>query len=73
MLNTLLNMPEAAFTRLTVAFFCTGLIVYMGFIIYRLAKDSHAGKIGTLVLFFVLGLGIFGFIVKTLITEILAK
>ncbi|MBS1155987.1 MAG: hypothetical protein H6R07_1911 [Proteobacteria bacterium] len=73
MLDALLNMPEAAFTRLTVAIFCTGLIVFMGFIIYRLAKDSKAGKIGTLVLFFVLGLGVFGFIIKTLLTEVLQK
>jgi len=73
MLDAILNMPEAAFTRLTVAIFCTGLMLYMGFIIYRLAKDSQAGKIGTIVLFFVLGLGMFGFIVKTLLTEILEK
>ncbi len=73
MLDAILNMPEAAFTRLTVAVFCTGLIVFMGFIIYRLAKDSKAGKIGTLVLFFVLGLGVFGFIIKTLLTEVLQK
>lgn len=66
-------MPEAAFTRLTLAIFCTGLIVYMGFIIYRLAKDSKAGKTGTLVLFFVLGFGVFGFIIKTILTEILEK
>ena len=73
MLDAILNMPEAAFTRLTLAIFCTGLIVFLGFIIYRLAKDSQAGKLGTLVLFFVLGLGVFGFIIKTLLTEILQK
>ena len=73
MLDAILNMPEAVFTRLTLAIFCSGLIAYMGFIIYRLARDSKAGKLGTLVLFFVLGLGMFGFIVKTLLTEILEK
>ncbi len=73
MLDAILNMPEAAFTRLTVAIFCTALISYMGFIIFRLARDSQAGKLGTLVLSVVLGLGMFGFIVKTLLTEVLQK
>lgn len=73
MLDSILNMPEAAFTQLTLAIFCTGLIIMLGFIIYRLAKDSQAGKLGTLVLFCVLGLGMFGFIIKTLLTEVLQK
>ncbi len=34
------------------------------FIIYNLAKESKAGKWGTVVLFFVLGLGIFVFMGK---------
>ncbi|MDR3411088.1 MAG: DUF2788 domain-containing protein [Formivibrio sp.] len=66
-------MPEAAFTRLTVAVFCTSLIIFMGFIIYRLAKDSKAGRMGTLALFVVLGLGMLGFIIKILLTEVLHK
>ncbi|TJZ73897.1 DUF2788 domain-containing protein [Chitiniphilus eburneus] len=66
-------MSEETFTTLTVSIFCTALIVYMGFIIYKLAKDSKAGKYGTLVLFFVLGFGMFGFIVKTVLTEVLQK
>ncbi len=73
MLDAILNMPEAAFTQLTVAIFCTGLIAHMAFIIYRLARDSQAGKLGTLVLSIVLGLGMFGFIVKTILTEVLQK
>ena len=44
-----------------------GLILYMFFIMYRLAKDSNAGKFGTLIIFFVLGFGVFGFIIKELV------
>ena len=49
----------------------TGLMLYMAFIIYRLAKDSKAGKFGYFVLFFALGFGMFGFIAKSVIVEIL--
>ncbi|UXY17030.1 DUF2788 domain-containing protein [Chitiniphilus purpureus] len=73
MLDAIANMSEEAFTTLTVSVLCTALIAYMGFIIYKLAKDSKAGKYGTLVLFFVLGFGMFGFIVKTILTEVLQK
>lgn len=48
-----------------------GLIFYMGFIVWDLAKKSNAGKFGTSVLFFALGLGVFGFIVKTIIVEVM--
>lgn len=42
----------------------SGLMLYMTYIIYRLAKDSKAGKFGYLVLFLTLGLGMVGFIAK---------
>ena len=38
-----------------------GLIGYMMFIIYKLAQEANAGKWGFFVLFFALGLGMFGF------------
>ncbi len=44
-----------------------GLTVVMGFmmfIIYDLGKRSNAGKFGMAVLFFALGLGMVGFIIK---------
>ena len=44
-----------------------GLIGYMVFIIYRLGKDSNAGKFGLFVLFVSLGLGLFGFLAKEVI------
>ncbi len=42
----------------------TIIIGFMMFIIYDLGKRSKAGKFGMAVLFFALGLGMVGFIVK---------
>ena len=42
----------------------TVIIGFMMFIIYDLGKRSNAGKFGMGVLFFALGLGMLGFIVK---------
>lgn len=47
------------------------LVGLMFFIIYDLAKRSNAGKFGMFVLFFALGLGVFGFLAKTIIVEFL--
>ncbi|KPC54819.1 DUF2788 domain-containing protein [Amantichitinum ursilacus] len=69
--DSFLNMPEDTFDSLSVSILVTGLIIYMGFIIYRMAKDSKAGKFGTIILFFVLGFGMLGFIIKTILTEVL--
>ena len=44
-----------------------GLIVMMLFIIWSVARESKAGRMGTFVLFFVLAFGIFGFLVKQVI------
>ncbi|WP_221800072.1 DUF2788 domain-containing protein [Oceanobacter mangrovi] len=49
----------------------TVLIGFMMFIIYDLAKRSKAGKFGMAVLFFALGLGMLGFIIKTVLVEVL--
>ena len=42
----------------------SAFIGYMFFIIWRLAKESKAGRFGTFVLFVVLGFGMLGFIAK---------
>lgn len=47
----------------------TVLIVFMFFIIYDLGKRSNAGKLGMFVLFFALGLGVLGFVIKTVLVE----
>ena len=48
-----------------------GLILYMFYIMYRLAKDSKAGKIGTIAIFGTLGFGVMGFVFKEILTIVL--
>ncbi|NWN82351.1 MAG: DUF2788 domain-containing protein [Halomonas sp.] len=48
-----------------------GLILFMFFIIWDLAKKSNAGRFGTIMLFVVLGAGIFGYVFKVVITWVL--
>jgi len=43
------------------------LVAFMGFIVWDLAKKSKAGRYGTMVLFFALGLGVLGFVIKAVI------
>jgi hypothetical protein len=43
----------------------------MLFIIWDLAKQSKAGKLGTFILFFVLAFGMIGFVAKTIIAKLL--
>ncbi|MBK8337283.1 MAG: DUF2788 domain-containing protein [Sterolibacteriaceae bacterium] len=47
----------------------TVLMVWMLLIIWNLAKESKAGKFGTIVLFFVLSFGMIGFIAKTIMQK----
>jgi len=49
----------------------SALILYMMFIMYKLVKESKAGKFGAFIIFLALGLGIFGFVAKTVIVEFL--
>jgi hypothetical protein len=42
-------------------------IAYMFFIIWQLARESKAGRMGTFVLFLVLGFGMIGFVAKGVI------
>jgi hypothetical protein len=48
-----------------------GLIVWMLLIIWKMGKDSKAGKWGYVVLFLALGLGFIGFIAKTILVELM--
>jgi hypothetical protein len=50
-----------------------GLIGFMIFIVWDLAKKSKAGKLGTFILFLVLGLCLLGFIIKTILVYVLDK
>lgn len=71
--------PEPLIFGLTIAEFedislkvCfAGLIAYMVFIILNLAKESKAGKYGTMWLLIGLGVGFIGFIAKAFIQRLL--
>ena len=45
----------------------TAFMLYMVFIIFQLARESKAGKLGTFILFLALGFGLLGFAAKGLI------
>lgn len=49
----------------------TVLMVWMLLIIWNLARESKAGKLGTLVLFFVLSFGMLGFVAKAIIQKLM--
>jgi hypothetical protein len=48
-----------------------GLICFMAFIIWDLAKTSKAGRLGTAILFLGLGLCLFAFLAKPVIVYVL--
>ena len=62
-------MSEAEFSDWAMKIRLTGLVIFLGFIVWNLGKESKAGKFGIAILFLVLGLGVFGFIFK----EVLIK
>ncbi|RWU23961.1 DUF2788 domain-containing protein [Pseudomonas alkylphenolica] len=60
-------MDPALFEEWMMIILVTVLIGFMGFIVWDLAKKSKAGKFGTFILFFVLGLGVLAFIIKSVV------
>lgn len=48
-----------------------GLILFMSFIIWDLARKSQAGRFGTIILFIVLGAGMLGYILKVVIAYLM--
>lgn len=60
-------MSIELFEELSLAFGVGGLVLYMLFIMYRLAVESNAGRFGALVIFLSLGLGLAGFGAKSVI------
>ncbi|MBV6288646.1 MULTISPECIES: DUF2788 domain-containing protein [Pseudomonas] len=60
-------MDPALFEEWMMTILVTLLIGFMGFIVWDLAKKSKAGKFGTFILFFVLGLGILAFVIKSVV------
>lgn len=66
-------MTTEQFETISLYVLVSGLILYMFFIMYKLAKESKAGKFGTFAIFLTLGLGMVGFIAKEIITLLLDK
>ena len=48
-----------------------GLVLYMVYIMYKLAQESAAGRFGTAMIFLTLGLGIIGFAAKSVIQMVI--
>ncbi len=67
----LFGLTMAEFEDLSLKICFTALILYMLFIIGNLARESRAGKYGTVWLFIALGLGFVGFIAKGFIQKIM--
>ncbi len=67
----LFGLTLAEFESISLKVCLAALVLYMLFIIGNLAKESKAGRYGTIWLFVVLGLGFLGFVSKGLIQKIL--
>lgn len=65
------GFTESQIASFGMTFGIGGFMLYMLFIVWNLAKESNAGRTGTIVLFFVLGFGMLGFVAKTIIEKIL--
>lgn len=60
-------MDTEVFEDLMTTVLVSGLILFMAFIVWDLAKKSKAGRFGSMILFLALGLGVLGFVIKTFV------
>jgi len=60
-------MDPEVFEELMMTGLIGALVLFMAFIVWDLAKKSKAGRFGTMILFLALGLGVLGFVIKTLV------
>jgi len=65
------GISEEQFSDFGVTFGVGAFILFMLFIVWDLAKESKAGRLGTFILFFVLAFGMLGFIAKSIIAKVL--
>jgi len=61
------GLTEEQISQFGLTFGLGGFMLFMVAIIWNLAKESNAGRLGTFVLFFVLAFGMLGFIAKSII------
>ena len=66
-----MNITEQQVSEFGMTFGLGFFICYMVFIVWKLSRESNAGKFGGFVLFFVLGLGVLGFAAKFVIKWLL--
>lgn len=66
-------MTEAQFSEWGFYIGVGGLCVLMVFIVFKLARDSKAGRFGTMILLVGLVLGVFGFLLKGILSLIIDK
>lgn len=66
-------MDPALFEEWMMTLLITALVGFMGFIVWDIAKKSRAGRLGTVLLFSVLGLGILAFVIKSVVIAYLER
>ena len=66
-------MTEAEFQTISLIVGLTVLMGFMAFIIYDLGKKAKVGKFGMFVLFIALFVGPTGFIIKTILVELMGQ
>lgn len=64
-------MTEAEFSSIALKVCLTGLVGYMVWIIYKIGKESNAGRYGMLILFIALGAGLVSFAAKGLLKYVI--
>ena len=69
--NAVVGFTEEQIATFGLTFGVAAFILYMFFIVWKLAQDSKAGRFGTFVIFLVLALGMVGFIAKGIIQWLL--
>jgi Protein of unknown function (DUF2788) len=61
------GFSEEQIAQFGLTFGVGAFMLYMGFIIFQLARESNAGRFGTFVLFLALGFGLLGYVAKGVI------
>jgi len=69
--GTLFGLTEAQISQFGLTWGLGAFIALMLYIIWKVARESKAGRLGTFILFFVLAFGIFGFAMKSVIKWLL--
>lgn len=69
--GTVFGLTEQQISEIGLTWGIGAFIALMLFIIWKVARESKAGRFGSFVLFFVLAFGVFGFLIKQVIQWLL--